>query len=110
MPTNSANLRNRIVIQKKVRTPDGAGGFTDDGWSDVMTLHAAIKDVKGVEKFEQGQVKSNTYTRFTCRYRAGITKDMRIVERDGTTYNIRSTPRSDRENFWMTIDAEAIAQ
>lgn len=85
----SAKLRHRVTIQAKTTTADGYGG-TVETWADVSGLvlvAASVEPLQGRELVNAQAVFAETTTRFTLRYRAGITPAHRIAF-GGKVYNI----------------------
>ena len=73
----------RIVLQSKSVTR-AANGEEIVTWIPVATVWAEIVQLRGREFFAAAQMQEATDVRVRMRYRAGITRDMRVVWRDGT--------------------------
>jgi SPP1 family predicted phage head-tail adaptor len=78
----------RITLQKKFTTKDPEG-LPLETWQNIATIWAAIEPLRGREYFQAATVKSQNMTRFTTRYRKGITSEMRILY-DSKLYDIQS--------------------
>lgn len=78
-------MRHRITFQRFSGALDDYGDpiHTDDTqWEDVATVWAAIDPISGREFYEAQQSQSEVSHKIRCRYRAGLTTDMRIKYRD----------------------------
>lgn len=78
-------MRHRITFQKFSGELDAYGDpiQTDAAqWEDVATVWAAIDPISGREFYEAQQSQSEVSHKIRCRYRPGLTTDMRIKYRD----------------------------
>lgn len=92
-------LKKRVMFQRKAETLD-AYGENVGGWSDLVTVSAAVEPIAGREFFAAMQVQNDVTTMIICRYSSAVsgvsTKD-RIVF--GTnTYDINSIINVRSEN------------
>lgn len=73
---NASKMRHRITFLRPATDKDRLGGYEDD-WVDVTTTWAQISPVSGKEYLSQ--VRETTVShKIYCRYRKGITPQMRI--------------------------------
>jgi SPP1 family predicted phage head-tail adaptor len=84
----TTNLRNRITLQQKLINKDPEG-LPIETWQDIATIWAAVEPLRGREYFQAATMQSQNMTRFTTRYRKGITSIMRILY-DNRSYDIQS--------------------
>lgn len=92
----------RITLQSKSVTRSEIGEEIVE-WQDVATLWARVEPIRGREWFAAAQMQSAADYRVTIRYRAGVTRDMRIVWR-GEPLDIVGEPidvNARRENIEM---------
>ena len=100
----AGKLRERIVIQRKVSTPDGGGGNAVS-WQDVATLWARVMPKRGNEALEAAQLRGVQLYEVVVRYGADIKTTDRIGW-DGTLLNIRAIANRDEHNRYLTLIAE----
>lgn len=74
----SGRLNQRITLQQKVRTPDGAGG-SSLVWQDVATLWAEVAPGRSIEALTHDKLMLRNLHRITIRYRSDVTADKRFV-------------------------------
>lgn len=79
-------LEQRITLQQRVAGTNALGQATPS-WSTVADVWGSAEPLRGREFFAAGQTQSEVTTRFTIRYRAGVTSAMRVVWR-GLNYDI----------------------
>jgi SPP1 family predicted phage head-tail adaptor len=88
------NLRQRITIRAKTRTPDDSGGHSE-AWSDLATVWAKVENAAGAlgtgsrSLFERMGLQTIYTHRMTIRYRTGI-EDYQRVLYDGKEYEIHA--------------------
>ena len=81
------NLRQRVTIQKKTHTQNGLGEPVVT-WTDVATVWAQRKTLRGRE-FDSGGSEQAEYTNvYTLRYRSDVSERMQLID-DGVAFNIR---------------------
>lgn len=102
--TQPGNLDQRITIQRRVETADGAGGVTL-AWADLTTVWANIKAKAGREAMTDGRMAASFVTVFTIRQIADLT-DVDRIAWGGVTYNIRSVLRESGRDQYLRIEAE----
>lgn len=73
----AGELDRRITIESRTesRSTTGAATYT---WATLATVWAKVKPVRGQEYFAASQVNAQVDAIFTIRYRADITRTMRI--------------------------------
>lgn len=100
-------LRERLTIQRAIRTPDNSGGFATS-WQDIPVdpvVFAEIVPLTFREEIRFRQIATQATHRITLRYRADISTDMRLT--DGSkTYNIISMLPFDSSLEYLVIIAE----
>jgi SPP1 family predicted phage head-tail adaptor len=89
----------RITLQQRVAGV-GTLGQAPQSWTPVAEVWARAEPLRGREFFAAGQTQSEVTTRFTIRYRTGITSGMRVVWR-GQAYDIASVvePQGQRQTL-----------
>ena len=100
----AGNLDQRVTLQRRTRTPDGMGGFTE-AWTDLATVWAQVLPLRGSEKWEAMRVSPDDRMKIRIRWRGDAngqpyyTSADRLVWR-GRTYNIESAlPWGGRQAF-----------
>ena len=78
---NIAALRERLVLEQPVRTPDGGGGASVT-WELVAELWAHVRPISGDERLRHDQLAGRLTHEVWLRYRPGVTPAMRF--RQGT--------------------------
>lgn len=84
----AGRLDQRITLQQKSVTR-AANGEEVVSWAVVDTLWAEVFQLRGKEFFAGAQMQDAVDVRVRLRYRAGVTRDMRIVW-NGTPLDIVS--------------------
>lgn len=85
MVLRAGSLRHRLIIQSKVGTADGMGGFTYT-YEDEKTVYGAIWPLRGTEKLTAQQLESEITCQVRIRYTPGVTPANRIQRGDSTQY------------------------
>lgn len=85
-----SDLRSRITIQQKTRTPDGIGGATVS-WTDLDTVWARVESMATRERYYADKLAPNTSHQITIRYRTDITAQMRVMY-DGRMFSVVGDP------------------
>ena len=102
---NVGKMRHRITFQKQSEKKDALGGYEDE-WTDVVTTWAQITPVSGKEYFTQMRETTVSH-KIYCRYRPGITPQMRI--RYGKRlFRIISVLNWEERNEGLTIMCEEL--
>jgi SPP1 family predicted phage head-tail adaptor len=97
-------LQTTVQFQRKTRTPNGTGGFTEV-WAAIAgapTL-AHVKALSGFERLQADRVNASTKERLVCRYFAGLLPADRVVI-EGRAYNITFINDVERRKRWYEID------
>ena len=98
-------MRHRITFQKQPGDKSSLGSYEEE-WTDVATVWAQITPVSGKEFFSQ--VRENTVShKIYCRYRAGITPQMRI-KFGKRIFRILSVLNWEERNEGLTIMCEEL--
>lgn len=97
-------LRHRVAIDRKQRTPDGGGGYTEE-WVAHATKWAEVRPMRGEEREHAEAVRSGGDYKIMMRNPVDIAEDDRIVWH-GETYNVRFVPRVGAHPMYIEIDAE----
>lgn len=77
---NIGDMRKRVVIQHKTRTPDGGGGNTVT-WSTLATVWANVEPIRpfrSAEYIKGDQLKLFALHKVTIRYRSDVDATMQI--------------------------------
>ena len=80
----AGQLRERIVIQSKAMAQSASGAQTLT-WTVFAQRNAKVQSATGREQFDLAHTKAEQVVRFTIRYLAGVTEQMRILH-GGTGY------------------------
>jgi len=97
----------RITLQRKTYTPDGAGGQTE-AWADYAsdaTVWAHVRAKAGREGMDEGRMNATFVVLFTIYNRRDIDPRDRIVWQ-GTNYNIRGIRDEGGRAQRLVIEAE----
>lgn len=105
--TRSAELSERISIERATTTSDGAGG-QDVTWAAVYAdgVWAKVRSVRGREETRLGRVSTVETYLITVRGRVDVTTLDRVVWR-GTTLNVRDVADRDGAGDFLTLECEA---
>lgn len=105
----SGDLRHSIVIQSKVETSDGLGGFTYT-WSDLYPCRAAIWPLSSKEQLDAMKLELKDINKIRLRHpkMLNITAGMRIVHNQcfcglDETFNIVSILNKDKRNNTLDL-------
>lgn len=101
--TGAGDLRERVTIERPLRTADGAGG-ADVTWETLASVWAEVATLGGSELTLGERTEARAAHRVTIRFRDDVTAEMRLVWR-GKALDIRGL-RPDAKRQWLTIDAE----
>ncbi len=96
-------LDRRITLQSIARTSDSQGGYTEV-WSDIASVWAQIKPVKGYEKFQAMQNETPVSHDIIIRYRSGVTTKNRFTY-DSRTFHIKEVLNVDEAGVYLKIKA-----
>lgn len=102
---NAGMLREPVTVQRKTRTADGAGGYTE-AWSDVLSTRAHVSATSGTERWRSDRTEATTAFKVVMRYASNITEADCIVIRN-RRHGIRFIDNIELKNRWLKIDADA---
>ena len=105
---NAGQLRHRVTIQQLTRVEDEGGGYAEV-WADVATVWAAIKPMRGNERYEAQQVQSTLTHKVTIRYRAGIKPQMRLLY-GNRVFNIEAVIDIEERHRWLELLCSEVVQ
>ena len=74
---NIATLRERVTLERPVRTPDGGGG-AGVTWETVAALWAHVAPITGEERLRHDQLAGRLTHEVFIRYRPGVLPAMRF--------------------------------
>lgn len=95
-------LRTPVTFQRKTRTADGAGGFTET-WATLRNARAHVVALSGFERLTADRVNAETKERIVCRYFAGLLPEDRVVI-EGKAHNITFINDMERRKRWYQLD------
>src|SRR5262245_5089383 len=72
-----SSLRERLILEQPVRTPDGGGGASVS-WETVAELWAHVRPISGDERLRHDQVAGRLTHRVWVRHRSGVVPAMRF--------------------------------
>ena len=90
-----SKLRERITIERKVKEPDGMGGF-DTRWTTRVEVPAMVHPLSSSELIFAGRLQDNISHRVVIRYRDDLDPSDRIVWR-GQELKLSNT--------WINVEA-----
>lgn len=100
----AGEIKNSIRFDKRSRTPNGMGGFTE-AWSTMCTVWGMYRQLRGRELFNQQQVNPLISVQIDIRYRTDIDTDKRAYYRN-EAHNILSVIDVDNKREWLTLMCE----
>lgn len=107
MGVRMGRMDQRVTLQRRVETPDGAGGVTR-GWVDlaanpVVWAHVAPKG--GRENLNEGRIDATGAVVFTIWNRGDLDATCRVIW-DGAAWNIRAVLRASGREARLAVEAE----
>jgi SPP1 family predicted phage head-tail adaptor len=99
---SASDLTTPVRFERRVRTPDGAGGWAE-AWQTIRTTRAYMKGLSGYERFTSDRLNAETKDRAVIRYYADLRPADRLVT-DGKAYNITYIDDVERKHRWMVLD------
>lgn len=72
-------LRRALDLEQHVRTPDGAGGFSES-WTKLATVFAELRPIVAASTVSADQEVESVTHRVRLRMRAGVSAGMRLRE------------------------------
>ena len=104
---NAGELDRLVKLQKYTASQDTYGEETKT-WSDIATVWAKKKDLKGTERWLANQNIAKVTCVYVTRYRSDVTPLCRLIDADGRTYNITAAVEVGRkEGLWLYVEARA---
>lgn len=103
MDYQAGDLDQRISLQRRTTTRDGAGG-AETTWTEYDEVWAMVKPMTGRERQNAMRAEATSDHLVVIRYRDDVKENDRAVWR-GRSMNIRFINNKRREAF-MTIEAE----
>ena len=99
-------LRTICQFQRKTRTSDGAGGFTE-AWANIAgaATRCQFKALSGGERWQAQRAEATTRNRIVCRYFSGLVESDR-VSIGGRIYNVRFINNVELRNRWLELDLD----
>ena len=97
----------RITLQRLVKTPDGAGGYTES-WANLPANPcpwAKVTAKSGRESMVEGRIAAQFTVLFEIYNRDDVTETDRILWQ-GAAYNIRGIRREGGRALRLVIEAE----
>lgn len=103
---NAGMLRTIVQFQRKNKTSDGAGGFTQV-WDNLAgaPTRAHVKSLSGSERFASARVEASATHRVTVRYFEGLTEADRVMF-GGRPANIRFINNLEQRNRWLVLGVQ----
>lgn len=101
----AGELRHRITIQTRIKTPDGYGGYSDDSWTPHAEVWSKIVPYSARERFFAGKLEHNVTHKITLRFLSTITESMR-VSYGGRTFKIIGIINKDERSIWTELFCE----
>jgi SPP1 family predicted phage head-tail adaptor len=102
---NAGRLRERVIIQRQVATPDGAGGETRS-WSDIATVRAQVLPRRGNAEVMNEALQGVQEYQMVIRFRRDIEIDDRVVW-NGKTHRVLSAVDETGGRMFTTLYTEA---
>jgi len=99
-------LREPVTFQRKTRTANGRGGFTET-WAEISgaPTRGHMKALSGSERLMADRVDATTRNRLVVRYFSGLREEDRVLIRN-RTYNIRFLNNVEFRDRWLEIDLD----
>lgn len=97
---SAGDLDQRVTLQSKSVTRAGNGEEVVS-WVDVATVWAKVGQIRGREFFAATQMQDAVDVRVNIRYRAGVTREMRLLWR-GSPLDIVSVIENGRKE-WLEL-------
>lgn len=99
-------LREPVTFQRKARTADGAGGFTE-AWAAIAgaPTRCMVKPMSGGERWASQRLEATATHKLVTRYSADLNAGDRAVIR-GRAYNLRLVSNVDFADRWLEITAD----
>jgi SPP1 family predicted phage head-tail adaptor len=103
---HSGLLRTPVQFERRARSDDGAGGFSQT-WGALAgaPTRAYVKSKSGNERFASSRVEALATHSVVVRYFSGLTEADRVVF-DGKPANIRFIDDLEQRKRWLRIDVQ----
>ena len=101
-------LNQRITIERKTRTPDGGGGYTET-WTETAEVWALVRPMSGQERSHAQQAQTRANYLIVVRSGLDVLETDRIVWQ-GYRLNIRFIKRRGPRPLYLEIEAEMGAE
>jgi SPP1 family predicted phage head-tail adaptor len=103
---NAGMLRTVIQFQRKTRTADGSGGFTEV-WNNLAgaATRGKFTPLSGREAFTDSRINADTKNKLVTRYFPSVTESDRVVI-GGRIYNIRYIQDIEYKRRWYSFDLD----
>lgn len=102
--TAPGDLRDRLVLEQTVETPDGAGGVART-YATVATLWAALVPITARGGVEADSLAANVTHRIVLRFRSDVTTRHRL-RAGARIFRIVALRDQDGRGRFLEIDAE----
>jgi len=106
MATTIGAMRERITIQRQVKTPDGQGGHVV-AWTVRAVVAAALVALSGREALAAAQITATFARAFVIRYRDDVSVTDRIVW-NGRTLQIESAVDPDDDYRFLRLTCSEV--
>lgn len=103
---SARDLSEPVTFQRKTRTADGAGGFTET-WATITgaPTRCMVKPMGGGERWASQRIEAAASHRIVTRYTDTLAEADRAVIR-GREYNIKLLTNVDFADRWLEITAD----
>jgi len=99
---NLTKLKNRVTIQRPVKTSDSMGGFTTTTWADVDEVWAAIWPVSAKQMITNERPATEITHRIRIRFRNGIRSSYRVKHKVDY-FSIFGRPIPTDDGIWLDM-------
>ena len=103
----ASELTQRLTLQVPIYSQDELGGAMVS-WQDAPTLWAAIKPLRGSERFTDRRVQSRNYVEIRIRWRAGVLPSYRFTQ-GNRVFHILAVADVDEAGHTLEITAEELS-
>ena len=100
----AGELDRRIIIQSAATAPDAAGQLIET-WTDLATVWAKRKDLRGQERFAAQQRLAARTTTYRIRWLSGLGEKLRVLD-EGSTYEVVGVA-GERRQGWAELSCAA---
>lgn len=105
----AGRLDRRLSFYRRVEQDDGAGNTVSD-WVLQFSQQGNRKFLRGGESVMAARLESRQPVILTVRASTqarAVTNDWRVVDRDGTVYNVRENPKESDDRGFLELLAES---